>query len=42
MQDWDKKLWRALQNHMDGPEFFDALERIDIALGDLTAARLGH
>ncbi len=37
----EEKLWRALQNHMDGPEFFDALDRIDIALGDLTEPRLG-
>jgi long-chain acyl-CoA synthetase len=37
----EEKLWRALQNHMDGPEFFDALDRMDIALGDLTAPRLG-
>jgi len=37
----EEKLWRSLQNHMDGPEFFDALERIDFALGDLTSPRLG-
>lgn len=37
----EEKLWRALQNHMDGPEFFDALSRIDFALGDLQEPRLG-
>ncbi|RLB44965.1 MAG: hypothetical protein DRJ42_31005 [Deltaproteobacteria bacterium] len=37
----EEKLWRALQNHMDGAEFFDALDRIDFAPGDLQEPRLG-
>jgi long-chain acyl-CoA synthetase len=40
-RDAEEKLWRALQNHVSGPELFDALERIDFVFGDLTLPRLG-
>lgn len=36
-----EKLWKALQLHMDGAQFLQALERIEIVQGDLLAKDLG-
>ncbi len=36
-----EKLWRGLQMHMTADQFFDALERVDFAYGDLQAKDLG-
>ncbi|NCG19640.1 MAG: NAD-dependent epimerase/dehydratase family protein, partial [Rhodobacterales bacterium] len=36
-----KKLWRSLQLHYSADQFFDALERIDFAMGDLHGQNLG-
>ena len=37
----EEKLWKALQNHRNAESFFEGLERIDFAFGDLTAPKLG-
>lgn len=36
-----EKLWKALQLHLDGARFLEALERIEIVQGDLLAPDLG-
>lgn len=36
-----EKLWRGLQLHMDADQFYDALERVEFAYGDLHAKDLG-
>ncbi len=36
-----RRLWQALQLHMDFAHFCDCLERIDLYLGDLTDTQLG-